>query len=221
MNMFEEDPLYDIPPEQYLLELKSALTKEEFEKLITVFDVELFLFRNSHQSFFLDKERSLIKDFPLESLAPALFSRNFDGIHILFLRLPNGENKIQEFKDVLNSSEYNKFLEKGILPDCNVERMLEHFNIHCPFEFFGKLNVERAQIEATNIKSGKGKIGIYLLKFSFPGGKAEYYEIRAYSSEMNEARERLLKILSENNITERGTTETMKLLYESVGKNNA
>ena len=204
-----KDKLYDVSLEQDKDELKCSLTNTELEKLISYFDLELFQFKHSRQVFYVDKEEKL-KDFPIQSLAPALFVRDFDGIHILFLRIPAAENGIHEVKDVLNEQEYENFVENGILPKCNITRVLKKFNIKGPFNFFGDMVTERAQVTSKIPADSNAKV--YLLKFSLPGGNRSS-EIRVYSSRSGEASDILGNILLDNGIQLKETTPIMKKFY--------
>jgi len=179
--------------------LRNVLTREEFEKLVRYFDMELFQLKPTLKTIFLDNAEKLRAPSLKGALLFSLFEQEN---HFLFLHVTeNGQ--INEWKDILYPEEYNALQDNGKLPSAehsNVARKLKELGIFEPIDFAGDMNEELADVTSQFQNDVPAGVKIYLERVDFPGGKRELQLIIGYENDKTAAGKIFDKILSDNTI---------------------
>lgn len=199
-------------PQEIEMEAKNMLTKEEFDILITRFDIQKASFEIKRNAYFVDKERKLREKLPPGTTLRLCRKGESEELQ---LKIPNGDT-VEEFKDIVDEKIYEELMEEGKLPDVNhsnVSRKLSLFGINPPFEYIGELSTMRAKARL-NISEGWEKARIYLDESIFLGGYSDY-EIEVESDISKEESLRILKeILRDHNIPERETKSKIERFFD-------
>ncbi|MFA5934158.1 MAG: hypothetical protein WC795_03000 [Candidatus Paceibacterota bacterium] len=194
-------------------QLRNLLTKKQFDRLIQRFNLELFQFKCSSKTVFLDREAMLRTRFPIGTM---LYSLRVEKFRPLFLKIVE-EKESTVYKDYFYDSEYDELLENGRLPSADhsvVALKLQSIGIKEPLEYAGEIREESAEISlCVDIPAGVKDTKVYLENTSFPGGATEYEIVISYRKDKSGAESLLDKILSENGIDRKSVAPKMETFF--------
>jgi uncharacterized protein YjbK len=185
------------------IEFKNMLTKAEYERFLTEFNLE------TQQIFSQENHYFDTKNFALQKLGTALRIRQKGGIYEMTLKQP-AEVGLLETNQVLSEEEASTALHFNRLPNGQIQQLLAEKAI--PFskiEYFGSLTTNRIEWEYMN--------GLLVLDHSIYLNCEDYeleYEVKNYQ----EGQKTFLKILSQLEIPIRKTDNKIRRFYNQKKK---
>lgn len=185
------------------IEFKNMLTKEEYESLLTHFQIkEEDLFEQENHYFDTS-------DFALKAKHSALRIRQKNGEYELTLKQPHPDGLLETNK-VLSKEASNAIFSTGKINDEQISNLLEKMNIDpASILYFGSLRTVRAEKSIGN--------GLLVLDHSFYL-KKEDYELEYEVSNREEGKIYFTELLSTLKIPVRKTKNKVRRFYEEKYK---
>lgn len=163
------------------IEIKNMVTKDEFEKLCTVFSITSFTEQVNH---YFETE-----DFAIKNNGAALRIRYKNNTWTLTLKQP-AEIGLLETHQQLSKEAACKMIETGKPVEGQIATILEGFGISTAIKYFGSLTTKRAEIEY------EGGLLVFDHSFYF---HEDDYELE-YEVDEESKKEAFLQLLSAHNI---------------------
>jgi len=185
------------------IEFKNMLTKAEYERILTAFNIE------EDQIFTQENLYFDTPDFALKKAESALRIRRKGTDFVMTLKQPRKIGLI-ETNQLLTCEEASAAINDGCLPGGQIKQIIEEYNI--PFsklEYFGSLTTKRAEIAYEN--------GLLVLDHSIYLQHEDYeleYEVEDYQA----GRKNFQGLLKQFKIPERVTKNKVRRFYNQKYK---
>ncbi len=187
------------------IEKKNLLTKEEFEKLVAVFQLQEQDFVKQTNHYFETDQ------FVLRSKHSALRIREKNGQVTLTLKQPHPDGLLETHQHI-TIDECKNIMENGFLPDGEVKKELTKLLVPAvKLQFIGSLSTSRAEFPY--------KTGLVALDKSTYLGVSDY-EIELEGRSKEEVNLLFQTILTENHIKERSTKNKIVRFFERKNELN-
>lgn len=174
------------------IEVKSNLSKEDYEKIIASFEHPRFQYQTN---FYIDNSK-----FELSDLKLGLRIRQEKDFVELTMKVPSEEGRL-EINQKLSPKEFENFLFNNEFPDGEIKRHLQEFypKIAGDFSIFGTLHNQRITVELSD-----GEIAIDHFSYF----DKEEYEIECESYSLENAKKVLKDYLKKFGIKYQKNTST-------------
>lgn len=179
------------------IEFKNLLTKEEFNKLVTLFQLEnSFISQTNH---YFDTP-----NFSLKDTHSALRIREKNGTFTMTLKQPNDVGLL-ETHEKLSEEIANAIMQSNQGFPSSIISQLESLQINISeLEYFGSLTTNRAEVPY--------KDGLLVLDHSTYHG-TEDFEVEYEVSDEKSGYENFLQLLEEQQITQKKTENKIKRFF--------
>lgn len=181
------------------IEFKNLLTREEYIKLKSFFNLENRQFSMQENHYFDTAS------FSLKNKHSALRIREKNSQYGMTLKQPAGQGLL-ESNQIISSSEATAGLQTGKLPDGLIRTLIEEMGLDFfQLEYFGSLKTERAEFEYRE--------GLLVLDHSYYLNTEDFeveYEVENYEV----GQTIFTNFLQEQNIPERRTKNKIVRFYE-------
>jgi len=186
------------------IEFKNMLEKEEFERLLTAFQLTPSDFFRQENHYFDTK------DFSLKQERCALRIREKQGQYEMTLKEPHPEGLL-ETNEMLTPKQAQMLLNGGQLHDGIIHQQITKLGINInSLHYFGTLVTERAE---TTYQGG------LLVLDSSSYLNVKDYEVEYEVSNRETGKSIFLQLLSDNHIPIRKTENKVKRFYEVLKRN--